>query len=176
MPSRQRGRGCRVCCAGTRASSPASLSRRDACTPRGHRCARGFTLIELLVVIAIIAILSATLMPALSSATDRSRVTECRANLTHVAMALRMYFDDYGRYPDALPRLAEGGYVSDDAILRCTKTGDWYYYAMPETGAPRETVVASCVPPITPSGQRPHAYRTSLVVLQKGGKIAESEK
>jgi prepilin-type N-terminal cleavage/methylation domain-containing protein len=141
-----------------------------------RRASRGFTLIELLVVIAIIAILSATLMPALSSATDRSRVTECRANLTHVAMALRMYFDDYGRYPEALPQVAAGGYVTDDGLLRCTKTGDWYYYAPPDSRTPPEATVVACVALTTPAGQRPHAYRTSLVLLQRGGKIVESDK
>ena len=134
---------------------------------------RGFTLIELLVVIAIIAILSASLMPALSSATDRSRVVECRAHLAQVAMALRMYYDDYGRYPDALPRLAPG-YIGDDTVLRCTKTGSWYYYASPSVRTPAEATVAACCDPATPPGKRPHHYREGFVALQKSGQLTES--
>jgi hypothetical protein len=36
-----------------------------------------------------------------------------------------------------------------------------------------ETVVAACVAPQTPSGQRPHGFRQTLMELQKGGKILE---
>ena len=80
----------------------------------------GFTLIELLVVIAIIAILSAALMPAISSSLDGSRVTQCRSNLTHVAIALRMYYNDQGDYPPSLSALLDAGFITDDSLLRCT--------------------------------------------------------
>jgi prepilin-type N-terminal cleavage/methylation domain-containing protein len=136
-----------------------------------HR--KGFTLIELLVVIAIIAILSASLMPALSSATDRARVTECRSNLTHVAIGLRMYMSDWGAYPTDLSALARSGEVTDDSVLLCTKTGAPYSYTRPQAGVPANGIVASCVAPATPKGERPHSYRNSFVSLQKGGKIAE---
>ncbi|MGE5531514.1 MAG: type II secretion system protein [Bacteroidota bacterium] len=132
----------------------------------------GFTLIELLVVIAIIAIMSAALMPALSSVTDRSRVTECRANLSHVALALRAYHSDYGGYPPQLDSLLPGQYVTDPDMLRCTHTGVLYYYALPKGLNPTDTL-AACVDPATPSGQRPHGQRTSLVILERGGRIRE---
>jgi len=59
-----------------------------------------FTLIELLGVMAIIGVLTALLLPALSKASERARVTACRSNLQQLGVALRMYLDDHGnRFP-----------------------------------------------------------------------------
>jgi prepilin-type N-terminal cleavage/methylation domain-containing protein len=134
---------------------------------------RAFTLIELLVVIAIIAILSAVMMPALSSATDRSRVTECRAHLSQVGMALQMYATDWGASPASLDRLSAGGYVTNDDWLRCTKTGAYYYFVPPVKGSGPSALLAACVDPATPLGQRPHGFRNTIVTLTRGGKLAE---
>lgn len=135
-------------------------------------CRSGFTLIELLVVIAIIAIMSAALMPALSSVTDRSRVTECRANLCHIALALRAYHADYGQYPPQLQSLLPGQYVTDPDLLRCTHTGAFYFYA-PPSGPNAQQIVVACADPATPVGRRPHGQHTSLVALERGGRVWE---
>jgi prepilin-type N-terminal cleavage/methylation domain-containing protein len=73
---------------------------------RGHlnqgscRLGRGFTLIELLAVIAIIALLAAMLLPALTRANEKAKVTKVHAELNGVGLALEMYAEDNaGRLP-----------------------------------------------------------------------------
>ena len=56
---------------------------------------RGFTLIELLVVIAIIAILAAILFPVFAKAREKARQASCQSNLKQLALAARMYVQDY---------------------------------------------------------------------------------
>jgi prepilin-type N-terminal cleavage/methylation domain-containing protein len=62
---------------------------------------RPFTLIELLVVIAIIAVLSAFLIPAAITLTNRSIIRATTAEMTMVRAALDEYYGDYGQYPHA---------------------------------------------------------------------------
>ena len=56
---------------------------------------KGFTLIELLVVVAIIAVLVAILLPALTVARDRARITVCLSNARSLYAAQEFYAGDF---------------------------------------------------------------------------------
>ena len=132
---------------------------------------RGFTLIELLVVIAIIAILMAALMPALSVANDRTRVAECKVHLAAIGIALDQFQRDRGARPASLEELYRVGYITDQILMRCSKTGATYYYA--PAARQRADILVACVDPQTPAGKRPHSTRGSYVGLTVGGEIVE---
>ncbi len=62
---------------------------------------QGFTLIELLVVIAIIGILSSIVLASLNSARMKARDARRIADLKQIQLALELFFDSHGYYPQS---------------------------------------------------------------------------
>ena len=88
----------------------------------------GFTLVELLIVIGIIAVLAAIVAPVVFRARAFQRAEQCRLNQQQIAMGMKMYEDDWGRYPLHLATFSEGGplqpslypaYVPGKAAFHC---------------------------------------------------------
>lgn len=64
-----------------------------------RRTVRGFSLVELLVVIALIAILSAMMYSFGSASRQRSKMELCSDNLQKIFLALQIYANDFGKFP-----------------------------------------------------------------------------
>ncbi len=84
---------------------------------------RAFTLVELLVVIAIISLLAAILFPVFATARANARRTVCVSQLRQLAMAARMYKQDWDEFPLRLSDLNQS-YVREPRVFVCPSDQD----------------------------------------------------
>jgi prepilin-type N-terminal cleavage/methylation domain-containing protein len=100
---------------------------RAALCPRSVSARRGFTLIELLVVISIIAVLVSLISPAVQSAREAARRTQCLNNIRNLALAVQEFASGNN---DKYPYLEDSPYDATNTPARNTQGKSWVVQLM----------------------------------------------
>ncbi|NQT62444.1 MAG: prepilin-type N-terminal cleavage/methylation domain-containing protein [Candidatus Marinimicrobia bacterium] len=100
---------------------------------------RGFSLLELMVVIVIIGVLAAIAIPIYGNSVEKAKQAEADVALGSIRSQLRIYYAEFGSYPDGLgvsvieadwgyfqPGELTGAYFSDDSYTYSLISGNYY--------------------------------------------------
>jgi prepilin-type N-terminal cleavage/methylation domain-containing protein/prepilin-type processing-associated H-X9-DG protein len=90
---------------------------------------RGFTLVELLVVISIIGVLMGLLLPAINSARESGRKTQCLSNMKNLGYASLQSVEKLRRFPSGGWGPLWVGYPDGGAGIK--QPGGWVYNLLP---------------------------------------------
>jgi len=91
---------------------------------RNENMKAGFTLVELLVVLTIVGLLTALLLPAVQSAREAARRTQCSNNLKQLTLGMHHYHDQIGAFPFGFSTLEQSWhamllpYIEQEALYR----------------------------------------------------------
>lgn len=120
----------------------------------GFALRAGFSLIELLIVITIIGILAVAFLPSITEGPSRARDTQRIADMSDIALALELYYQDTGTFPlpagrldatvsgsaaTAIQSYFDNNTVPDDPqtgrpTFNDTTTSGFYYYSSCDSG------------------------------------------
>jgi len=107
--------------------------------PKHINSNHGFSLLELMVVIVIVAVLAAIAVPIYGNSVQKAKQAEADVALGSIRSQLRIYYAEFGSYPDGLgvavidadwgyfqPGELTGTYFSDDSYTYSLITGNLY--------------------------------------------------
>jgi len=132
-----------------------------------RRPRRGFTLIELLVVISIIGILVGLLLPAVNSAREAGRRTQCASNMRNVGLAILGYVNSQNVFPPA-GEFCEPTDGSVDVTTPNPSTSAILTF-MPGASTQKGTPMYSWVIPILPYLDSQELYNQWTMFYQNAG-------
>ena len=89
---------------------------------------KGFTLIELLVVIFIIGILASLILANILGARQRAEDIQRKNDLQQLQKALRLYYNDYQRYPETSVIEGQTRFEVGDTVYMARLPEEYEYY------------------------------------------------